>query len=503
VKKLAFTLAPERVFLFLALCYGTVLLLITPPFQAPDEPNHFYRAYQISEGRFTAVKQFPPVLTPAQKAERDREVRDLRRSLAKGDAEAVLKASQDLKYTGGVGGFLPESLVATAKAFFRLLNPENRQNVRDIFRLLALPLNGDSRLFVHFPNTALYSPIPYLPQAFGIALGKILHSSPLALMYWGRIANLFFWVFLVYLSIKIIPVCKWLLFLLALMPMSLFQAASLSADSFTNGISFLLISVFLRYAFDESCSCRLYISTIAIFVISLLLSLSKQAYFLMPLLFLLIPVDKIGTKRKFYAIFSLLCLLNVSAILLWTLVADVYKDIYTLYNAIIPTLSAEKQTLYVVSHPLQYCKVLAMTFMQSGRHFMDSFVGQLGWLDTDLPELFRVSYIVMLFAAVLSERRENIVFSLKQRGIILATLLMSILVISTLAFIGWTPVGGRIINVQGRYFIPVSPLFFLLFYKRKIRLNLNSIGAQLTILCYSLFSLTYTAYVIIKRYYIV
>lgn len=501
MKRWAFILSPDKIFLPLAIAYGIVFLLITPPFQAPDEPNHFYRAYQISEGRLTPVKQLPPVLNPDQIAEREREVRDLRNSLAKGDSEAVLKESQDLKYTGGIGGYLPESLGTTAKAFFRLLNQENRQNVRDIFPLLTLPLNRDNRLFVHFPNTALYSPIPYLPQAFGIALGKISHFSPLVLMYLGRIANLFIWIVLVHLSIKITPVCKWLFFLLALMPMSLFQAASLSADSFTNGIAFLLISVFLRYAFDESSGSQ--ISTIAIFVISLLLSLSKQAYFLMPLLFLLIPVEKIGTKRKFYASFLLLYLLTVSVILLWTLVADVYKDIYKLYNAVIPTFSAEKQTLYIVSHPLQYCKIVVMTFIQNGRFCMDSFIGQLGWLDTGLPELFRVSYIVMLFFAVLSGSRESIIFSLKQRSIILATVLLSILAISTLAFIGWTPVGSRIINVQGRYFIPVSPLFFLLFYKRKISLNLNGSCAQLALVCYSLFCLTYTACVIIKRYYIV
>lgn len=460
MKKQAFISSPEKVFLFLGILYGILFLLITPPFQVPDEPNHFYRAYQMSEGRLIAVKQ------------------------------------------NGIGGLLPKSLSATTEVFNRLAyHPENKQNVKDIFSLLTPSLDRKDEIFTHFPNTALYSPIPYLPQAFGIALGKIPHSSPLVLMYLGRIINLSVWIFLVYLAIKVTPICKWLFFLLALMPMSLFQAASLSPDSFTNGISFLLISVFLGTAYDNTEGPK--INSVAIFAVSLLLSLSKQAYFLMPLLFLLISVEKVGTKRKFYTIFFLLFLLDVGAILFWTLVADIYKDIYILYNSVIPTLSAEKQTLYILSHPLEYCGTVAMTFIQNGILYMDSLVGQLGWFDTGLPEPFRISYIVMLFFAVLSESREDIIISLKQRSIICVTLLLSILLVSTLAFIGWAPVGSKTINIQGRYFIPLSPLFFLLFYNRKISRNLHSSGAHLAIACYALFSLTYTAYVIIKRYYIV
>ena len=45
-------LNPIKIFLVLALLFGTLFVLITPPFQGPDEPVHFYRATQIANVNF-------------------------------------------------------------------------------------------------------------------------------------------------------------------------------------------------------------------------------------------------------------------------------------------------------------------------------------------------------------------------------------------------------------------------------------------------------------------
>lgn len=42
---------PDRFLLVAGLLFGLVLAAVTPPFQVPDEPAHFYRAYRVSEGR--------------------------------------------------------------------------------------------------------------------------------------------------------------------------------------------------------------------------------------------------------------------------------------------------------------------------------------------------------------------------------------------------------------------------------------------------------------------
>ncbi len=69
------------------------------------------------------------------------------------------------------------------------------------------------------------------------------------IIYLARFANLLLYVLIVYSAIKLTPVHKWVFFLLALMPMTLYEAASLSADSFTIAVSFLLIALFLKFSF--------------------------------------------------------------------------------------------------------------------------------------------------------------------------------------------------------------------------------------------------------------
>ena len=48
---------PERIFIFVGLLFGLLFLIVTPPFQAPDEPAHFFRAYEISDLGIIAERQ--------------------------------------------------------------------------------------------------------------------------------------------------------------------------------------------------------------------------------------------------------------------------------------------------------------------------------------------------------------------------------------------------------------------------------------------------------------
>src|SRR5688572_19553548 len=43
---------PWNFFVFAAIIFEFVFTAVTPPLQAPDEFNHFYRAYQVADGQF-------------------------------------------------------------------------------------------------------------------------------------------------------------------------------------------------------------------------------------------------------------------------------------------------------------------------------------------------------------------------------------------------------------------------------------------------------------------
>src|ERR1035441_9256429 len=50
-------LRPHSVFLLLAVLFGLAVLVANPPYQAPDENDHYWRAYQLSEGGVVGRKQ--------------------------------------------------------------------------------------------------------------------------------------------------------------------------------------------------------------------------------------------------------------------------------------------------------------------------------------------------------------------------------------------------------------------------------------------------------------
>ena len=143
---------PERMAPILFLLLGAIFFCLMPPFQAPDECNHFYRAYQIAE-----LKLIP---------EKD-------------------------STTGAVGGYLPASLHATAHLFEDIpFHPEVKNSAERMARARQIVLVPDEREFITFPNTAIWNPSLYIPQATGIALGRALNLHPLSLMYLGRLINM-------------------------------------------------------------------------------------------------------------------------------------------------------------------------------------------------------------------------------------------------------------------------------------------------------------------------
>jgi uncharacterized membrane protein len=508
MEKTKFFTSPTTAFLTLGLSFGLIFLSLTPPFQVPDEPAHFYRAYQVSEGQIISQKRLGECVGYTNKFHSDI----------------------------CVGGLLPTSLLTTVRSNKTIrFNPQNKQNPQDIFDLLHLPLEPQNRTFLKFPGSALYSPVPYLPQALAIALGRLTQASPLALMYAGRLFNLMAWLCLEYLAIRTAPICKWLLFLICLTPMSLFQAASLSADAVTNGLAHLLIAVFLKCALEEDVETRaggfcLYscgFNRPLILTLSLLLALSKQLYLPFLGMFLWVPVRKFGNLKTYLLTFSALLLICLTAVLSWSYIV---KDLYA-FN---PTGS---QISFILSHPLNFASILLNTLSVRGYDYLQEFIGKLGWLDTPLPPFHIWSYIAMLVIVALADSNSNVALTdgakaqlqtgakaqlqtgakaqlqtlgLKpnykqltgiQKAVAFSIFAFNSLLMFILMYLSWNPVGAPVIEgIQGRYFIPLAPLLFLLIYNQNFHLPIKN--PQLVAVCYSLFSTTLTVAVLLKRYYL-
>ncbi len=268
--------APEYIYLPIALTFGLLFAFLTPPFQVPDEPSHLYRAYQVSELNL-------------------------------------------FKYHDSI----PKSLVHLAAISERMkFNVAEKTSRKEILGLSSISLAPAERTYSETPNYI----IPYLPQATGLFLGRIFHASPISFFYLGRILNLLAAVFFLFLAIRITPVFKWVFFLLGIMPMTLYLMASLSYDASTICLTFLFISIIFKLAFDEKqkISSR---QIISLFIIGILLASSKPPYYISVFSFLIIPVQKFGSWKKFLMIFTGLVVTTLLVSQLWLPARKFFKNV--------------------------------------------------------------------------------------------------------------------------------------------------------------------------------
>ena len=85
----------------------------------------------------------------------------------------------------------------------------------------------------------------YLPQALGMIIAKMLDLNVIWLLWLGRIFNLLFYAGVISLAIRKTPILKMPLFFVACLPISIYQAASLSIDSMIIGLGILAVGYFL------------------------------------------------------------------------------------------------------------------------------------------------------------------------------------------------------------------------------------------------------------------
>lgn len=424
---------PKKVFLFFAITGGMITIFVTPPLQVPDEQNHFFRAYQIASGKF------------------------------------VPETRNDK-----VGGFIPIGIVNFTNNFNGIcFHAEKKTKLATIYKSLNIPLNSKNQTFAFFPNTGSYSPVSYIPQSLAIITGNLFNAPPLILMYLGRISNLLCWIILISLAINVLPGLKWLFVVLALSPMSLFQASSLSADVVTNGCSFLFIAVIFRLAFDKNASLNkknLYV----LIILLVLISLSKYAYSFLFLLYFLIPVKKSGTMKNYLVNSSILLIITGATVAIASyMVNQIYQSVspgvnYYGYMSGTPMVNPILQLQYIITQPFTYVKTILFSLWTGKSFLLTSFIGNLGWLDTPLPDWFIIFAFTAIGIIALGGGNKEISIPLRRKFILLVCAATIIISLSTLLYLSWTPVGSPIISgLQGRYFIPVAPVVFTLFYNRK------------------------------------
>ena len=398
----------ERRYPVCALLLGLLYLTALTPLSVPDEGHHYQTAYELSNVLLL-------------RADKDR------------------GESADFDYSD-----FP-------------LHHNTAWGYSRIARDLTAPAGESESVPIPQPRDCSYF-LMYLPQALGLALGRLLGLNFIWKFWLGRLCNLLFYVLCTAWAIRLVPRFKALFFLVALAPMSMQQAASFSYDAFINALSLLLLALLLRAMLEGDRP-----ALAASVAVNVLLTPAKLVYYPLAALALLIPEWRFASKRARWGYLLALFVLPLLFLLPFRLgfLAATAVDTGSSLN----WEGGHNYTLsFLLSHPAQTAKMFAVTGLASGTHWLKCAVGYLmSGLSLELYEWIPLLYIALLALAGLRREQDAPGLGAVERGVLCASALAVIALVMLTMSLAWTSdTSGVVQGIQGRYFIPILPLLFLL-----------------------------------------
>lgn len=151
------------------------------------------------------------------------------------------------------------------------------------------------KAFIGTGGITNYYFVNYIPQIFGITVGKTLNKPMVWQYYAARYFNLIGYILIMFLAIWKFRFSKLGAAVLALNPMALFLASSTSGDAMIISMSFLFVSWLTGLIGKERLTnLKLLISAVLMITLVLL----KPTLIVLGMLFFLIPNKSFSIKRK-------------------------------------------------------------------------------------------------------------------------------------------------------------------------------------------------------------
>ena len=215
---------------FLASLFLIVLCIsyLIPPFQSPDEFNHLKRAYLLSKG------------------------------------DVFLHNKGHV-----VGGYIDNGLLNYMTLFDEIPFKYDKKLYNQGYSSSRQITWSGKRQFSPLPNTALYFPLPYLPQALAFIVGEHSSMTVSNTYYLARFFSLTATLALLGCALLLYP-APLIVITAFITPMSLFQLGSASLDSVSFAMCVLAASLYMRggdnrYSFNQP---MLYALTACVFALA-------------------------------------------------------------------------------------------------------------------------------------------------------------------------------------------------------------------------------------------
>lgn len=296
----------------------------------------------------------------------------------------------------------------------------------------------------------------YLAQAIGIGIAKALDLNNIWMLWFGRICNLILYAAICSFTVKKSPIFKMPLLMVACLPLAVYQAASLSIDSFVNASCLLSVAYFL-YMYDSGEGSLTYKNAIIFFALTIVGGLTKVTY--LALAFLIFLVPKVNFKEKKDYLVSRLGIIAVIIItLLWTIgyATPVLNNSWRGQYSIDKHVNAKEQISFMISHPehtIDIFSQLPSTFIRVTEGFF-SFANLPPYGSKILAWLYAAFFAGISLFYPIDKKVDK-----KTKIGVLAIFLIIYFGIIGVQYLTWCSVGApHLSGFFGRYFIPLLAL---------------------------------------------
>ena len=417
------------IFLMLFALQACMFIVQVGPLTIPDPDMHPLSTYALATGQS---------LNPVAKG-KDAHGNTVKQQSIEGD-------SRLLTIPGFANVLIVESI---SRATQGDSSRETQQSADDVMADHIVVPDG-----THTNRSNAYFPLDYLPQAIGLKIAMLVNLLPYAQWQAARISNSILYAIMGCFAIALLPRWKSLMALLLVIPPVAFVASSLMIDGMIVALSACMVAAIATIAGNKhviSLPC-----TVALGVLAWALACEKLSYAFVAGAALFLPSAVMTVRRKVEFV-------GIAAVLMGVL----YLPWSVLFSSSLAQVNVSHNMSVALSHPILTIGKIVRSMIFLGTYHL-----------TQLPVWYTVMSVVLvlvwLAALVYTVKTTGAVRMApsawvgKYRFLILALVIAAAEIAAFVLFVGmtWNDLEsmsrfGVFQGIQGRYVLPVLPVFLL------------------------------------------
>lgn len=315
----------------------------------------------------------------------------------------------------------------------------------------------------------------YLHMAVVIKAAEVFGASFYTTYLLGKFANLLLYLCVMFFAIRILPIAKKALTVMALMPTPMLLATAYSYDALVFAFITLGTALFVKELLKPTEVIRVRTMILILFCF-ILGSVPKIIYLPLVLTLVCLPVTKFRDKKSCYRFRGVslgICLFGVLMLIAFVALGVFSGDVRGGDTSVVGQLQL------ILNHPVQYVRILLKDFIRTASDYFfvqDSlaYTAYAGW------HKWKSFILAVCATVVLTEPRIQLDTAQKQtlrgyRKVMIPLNLGVTVLIWTALYLDFTPVGsGTIQGVQARYYLPMFLSYIVMLFTNKIECRWNN-----------------------------